>query len=314
MHNALGLVIAKTRALPARNVLRILVPLVIIGLLAVHRTFLTPDILFFILFVIFLSYGLAIEFIRMFSPFVALLLSYDSLRSFVPYVTERVHFHEMIGFDQAVGGGSLPTVQLQQLLYHGHLVWYDFYFYGLYMLHFVIPVLLAVLIWRRRPQAYWQYAWSLVALSYAAFITYFLFPAAPPWMAADQHLIPHIQKISTDVWYAFGVESFPTIYAQLSPNLVAAVPSLHAAYPTLVMLFIGKLFGWRWGVVSLLYPLSVWVGIVYMGEHYVFDVIAGIVYAVTAFLVVPQLIRLWHTHRARPRRAKKPKAQGLKTS
>ena len=68
------------------------------------------------------------------------------------------------------------------------------------------------------------------------------------------------------------------------------MPSLHSAYPLLVALFIGKLFGRRWGAVAMLYPISVWFGVVYLGEHYVFDVIAGAIHALGAFLLVNRLM------------------------
>jgi membrane-associated phospholipid phosphatase len=95
--------------------------------------------------------------------------------------------------------------------------------------------------------------------------------------------MPEITKLSTAIWWGWGVHSFPTIYNHMNPNPVAAVPSLHAAYPTLDLLFVWRLFGWRFGLPFAVYPLSVWVGVVYMGEHYVVDVLLGILYAVVIF-------------------------------
>lgn len=269
-----------------------------------QRAFLTPEVIFILLFVIFLVYGQANEFVRRFLPFLALLISYDALRSFIPFVSHRVHYTAMINFDRWLAAGHLPTALLQQWLYHGHLQWYDFYFYALYVLHFVTPILVAVLIWKTRPKSYWPYVWSFVVLSYAGFITYLLFPAAPPWLAAQNGFIAPIEKISTDVWWAMGVHNFPSLYEKFSPNLVAAVPSLHAAYPTLVALFIWQLYGKKWGLLTLLYACSVWVGVVYMGEHYVFDVILGIIYAIGAFLAVRAFYK-WYSNRGKPKLANK---------
>ncbi len=218
-------------------------------------------------------------------PLVLLLAAYDSLRSIAPLVNHRVHFTEMVRFDRSLTGGDIPTYYLQKWLYHGHLNWYDFYFYALYMLHFIIPLILAVLIWRYRPYLYRRYMIAFLLLSYAAFMTYLAFPAAPPWMASEMHLITQIHKISTDVWWALGVRDITAFYKTISPNLVAAVPSLHAAYPTMILLFITRAFGWRWGLALAWYPASIWLGVVYMGEHYVFDVLLGISYAVIAFVV-----------------------------
>jgi voltage-gated potassium channel Kch len=287
--------------------LRIAVPIAMVIFFLFYRVFFTPDALFVLLFVVFLLYGLAFEFVKKFSPFLVLLLSYDGLRGFIPYVSKHIHYSTMINFDTFIGGGEIPTSRLQHLLYNGTLHWYDFYFYGLYMMHFVFPILFAVLIWRIRPQYYWRYVWSFVALSYAGFLTYLAFPAAPPWMASQNGYIPKITHLSTDIWFALGVHNFPTIYDKFSPNEVAAVPSLHAAYPTLVTLFIWELFGRKWGTLALIYPISVWVGVVYMGEHYVFDVTLGIIYAVVAFFGVKLLWRRWKQRHPRPRPQAAPK-------
>ncbi len=39
------------------------------------------------------------------------------------------------------------------------------------------------------------------------------------------------------------------------------------------------------------YPVSVWVGVVYLGEHYVTDVILGVVYAATTYAIVSWVFR-----------------------
>jgi hypothetical protein len=123
----------------------------------------------------------------------------------------------------------------------------------------------------------------LIVLSYGAFITYLLFPAAPPWMASNVGYIDHITKISTAVWFGWGIHSYSTLYATLNANPIAAVPSLHAAYPLLDLLFINRLFGKKFAIPFAIYPLTVWFGVVYLGEHFIFDVLLGILYAFVAF-------------------------------
>lgn len=63
------------------------------------------------------------------------------------------------------------------------------------------------------------------------------------------------------------------------------MPSLHAAWPTLVFLFC--LFYWRpLAPFALLYCFGLWFSIVYIGDHYVIDALVGILYAVIAFFAV----------------------------
>lgn len=250
----------------------------------IQRNFWTPDTLFLVLLALFIILGQARAFLVRFAPFLLLLLTYDSFRSIADQLNSHVHYLQMIDFDTWLGHGTLPTVALQHLLWHGSVQWYDLYFYFLYTVHFLVPVLLAVIVWKVRPKLYWQFVVAFVGLSFAAFIVFVLFPAAPPWMASTMHMIPPIHRISSDIWTAMGVTNFSEIYNNLSPNEVAAVPSLHAAYPLLSTLFIWKLFGLRRSWWVIVYPLSMWVGVVYLGEHYVFDVITGILCAVAAYI------------------------------
>ncbi len=281
----------KLKHVPYRHVYTALV----IIFLITFKAFWSPDVLFLVFLTIFAIYGHGKEYIRKFTPFVALLISYDALRGVVPLISHRVHFMEMINFDKWLFHGQVPTVFLQNWLYHGTLHWFDYYFYFVYMLHFLAPFIIAALIWKYRPTHYWQFAAALVLLSYAGFITYIIFPAAPPWMASDLHIIPAITKLSTSVWWSWGVHSVPNIYAHFNPNPVAAVPSLHSAYPMLDLLFVYKLFGRKAAIPFAIYPLSIWFGVVYLGEHYIFDVLAGILYATGAFYATELVIaRSWH--------------------
>jgi membrane-associated phospholipid phosphatase len=68
---------------------------------------------------------------------------------------------------------------------------------------------------------------------------------------------------------------------------VAAIPSLHAAWATLLFLFVYKLYGRRWAALAAIYPLLIYLGTIYEGEHYATDVFIGIAYAVAGYLVTP---------------------------
>ncbi len=285
-----------------RVLLRALVIVALAVILITQRTFWTPDVLLVILLVLGFVFGKTKQFAIRFGPFLGLLLIYDSMRSWADKINPYVNYLPMIDFDRWLFGGTLPTTWLQALLWHGQVQWYDFYFYGLYMVHFLVPVVLALILWRFREKLYWPFVWSMVALSFAAFFTFVAFPAAPPWMAArDGYVQEPFTRISSEVWSAMGVKNFSQVYGQLAPNEVAAVPSLHSAYPVVVAVFTLLAFGWRraWWVV--IYPLSIWVGVVYLGEHYVFDVVLGVIYALAACAGI-----LWWFRRKRNKASKTP--------
>lgn len=280
-----------------RFYIRLAILLLAIALIVVKRSIWTPDTLLIIVIVIGFVFGQAKEFIYRFVPFLGMLVVYDGFRGIADDLNKNVHFWEMINFDRWLGMGQIVSSHLQQWWWHGHVTWLEWYFYFLYTLHFLVPLVVGVLLWKLRPRLYWPFVWSIVGISFAAFITYIAFPAAPPWMAKELgYLAEPLHRISSDVWWAMGVENFSEFYKNISPNAVAAVPSLHSAYPLIAALFVIRAFTFRrtWWV--LVYPLSMWIGVVYLGEHYVFDIVAAVVFVLIGMYSV---LRGFHYHQAR---------------
>lgn len=255
-------------------------------------SFVTPDKLLVVGTFIAMSFGQTKQFLKRFVPFVVLLLVYESFRGIVPYLNANVSYYLLPKIDRLLFFGQLPTVRLQNLFWHGHVQWYDFVFYLTYTLHFILPFVLAAFVWKYRPAKYWQVITTYVTVSFAGFITFLAFPAAPPWMASEKGIIEPITRISSHVWYALGVHDFPSVYNKISANPVAAMPSLHAAYATLFALFVTTIFTKsRWRYLSWLYPAIIYVGTVYSGEHYAIDEIAGALYAFVGFWAAPYIVR-----------------------
>ena len=63
------------------------------------------------------------------------------------------------------------------------------------------------------------------------------------------------------------------------------MPSLHAALPMLLALVLVRVWG-RWMMPTLLYPLTMSINLVYLGEHWVIDVLAGIALALVAYALI----------------------------
>ncbi len=254
-------------------------------------SFPTPDKLVIFLTFVFLIFRQAKEMLKRLLPFVALLLVYESFRGIADQLNTRVNYTLPPDFDISVFG-RLPTATLQDWLWRGHTSWYDIALYIPYMLFFVVPLGVALLVWKTREKHYWRVVATYLSVFFGAFLTFLLFPAAPPWMASQLHYIEPITRVSSSVWFSLGIHDFPSVYNHIAPNPVAAVPSLHMAIPVLTSIFIFKLYGRRWGWLSLIYPLVIGFGVVYEGEHYVFDVLAGTLYAFAGYLLTPKLIYL----------------------
>jgi hypothetical protein len=215
-------------------------------------------------------------------PIVAVLWIYDLTRGAADSMGIGAHFHTMIDFDRFVFGGEVPTEWLQDRLYEPGVVnWWDVCFTLVYTSYFIVPFAVAGYFWARDRPAFQRFIRRLVTLALAGLATYIAFPAAPPWMAGDMGLIGEVHRTTTNGWEVIGFGTASLFSkGQASSNLVAAVPSLHTAFVTLVALFL-------WGRVRrpwlrpllLLYPLAMGLTLMATGEHYFFDVALGWIYA-----------------------------------
>ncbi len=214
-------------------------------------------------------------------PMVALLLAYDYTRGVADSVGMPVHFTTMIDFDRFVFFGQTPTEWLQaRVIDAGAVHWWDVCFTLIYTSHFIVPFAVAGAFWARSRVAFKQFTNRFLTLSGAGLATYILFPAAPPWMAADQGLIDPVFRSSGRGWEVISVNTAAAFdKGQSVVNLVAAVPSLHAGIAMLVSMFLWPRVGWPWRGLVALYPLAMALMLMATGEHYFFDVALGWAYA-----------------------------------
>jgi membrane-associated phospholipid phosphatase len=118
-------------------------------------------------------------------------------------------------------------------------------------------------------------------LALTGFATYVLYPATPPWMAARQGDLGSANRIIAVVWPHVPLAHYGSLFekGQSYANNVAAMPSLHNAYALLISLFLWRYVRARWRPLLVLYPLAMAFSLVYTGEHYVSDCLAGWLYA-----------------------------------
>ena len=266
----------------------------------------TPDVVAVSFGLVALLLGRGKLFLRDWIPFLALFFAYELMRGYADRFGLPIHVTDVISIEKIIGLGGLPTVWLQGMLHQGGLASQDnlaTISEGFYFLHFPLPLAIGFLLLLHQRRIYYDYVAALIVLSMAAFATYLLLPVAPPWWAAqpppDAHTGAAVAPYITGVlrlshtgfeglksFFGFGdyFFSYTSVYG-ISPNDVAAFPSLHAAYPFLAFLFARRAFG-RTGWLMLAYCACVWFAIVYLGEHWVFDIVGGVVYASTAYFVV----------------------------
>jgi len=198
--------------------------------------------------------------------------------------------------------GEVPSVWLQERLVDGSRHWYDAAAALVYVTHFVsIPLLTAVTWFLLRDRFA---AWVAAVLAFTALGVggYVVYPAAPPWLASDWGVIGAVNRISSPGWdyLQLGFVGRLIVSGQQDSNPVAAMPSLHAGSALLVALFLWPVANRLWRTVLAGYVLLMGLALVYTGEHYVVDVVAGWLTA-SAAVGVGAAVHRRRSTRLRPR-------------
>ena len=220
-------------------------------------------------------------------PFFALLATYDYVRGAVSITPTLAHITPQVDLDKFLFAGTVPSVWLQDHLWRpGHFHWYDYAIWCVYMTHFFTVWIVAAVLWRVRRQVFRRFAIVTVMLTAGAFLTYWLYPAQPPWLAAKLGTIHWVDRLIPLIWGHIGIGAMQSLYENDKfVNTVAAMPSLHAAYPLMLMLFFWS-SGTRVRILLGAYTLAMAFTLVYGGEHFVTDILAGWAMALAVFGVL----------------------------
>lgn len=138
---------------------------------------------------------------------------------------------------------------------------------------------------RRREAMAERAMWALLAMYLAGYVTYFVYPAAPPWYF-DHYGAAIVPRAPPEAAGALrfdalvGAPVFVKYYGQ-SVNVFGAVPSLHCATAFLGLLFALRLRSLR--AASLALFIAVTFAAVYLNHHYLVDAVLGAAYAAAAF-------------------------------
>jgi membrane-associated phospholipid phosphatase len=232
-------------------------------------------------------------------PFVAILFLYDRLRGFADGLIFPAREIPQLRLETALFGKPIPTVWLQSHLWHGanDLQWWDYLAWFVYLTHFFATLVVAAILWTWAHDKFTRFATMVCVLALTGFATYTIYPAVPPWLAAQHGNIGQSNRLIGVVWQHVPIAHYGSLFekGQSYANNVAAMPSLHAGYALLVTLYLWRLVP-RWGRPLLAaYPPAMAFALVYSGEHYVVDCLAGWVYATVAFVAV----NLWFERRSR---------------
>jgi membrane-associated phospholipid phosphatase len=243
-----------------------------------RRMVITPDYLFVLLLPIAYLSGRFLGFVKDWVPFMVLLLGWEAMRGVAPLLGMPVHNGNLF-MERRLFDDHLPTLVLQNLIGHGLLGQVvDYASAVVYLCHFPVTLGVAVALWIVNRQQFLRYVATLLGMGMGAFVFCLLVPTAPPWYASDQGLITGMKHVLS---YTLP-SNLSAYFAALNPNPVAALPSLHAAFAFLGFLAVARPFP-RAAIVMFAWCLAVWFSVVYLGEHYVLDVVAGVALAAVSW-------------------------------
>lgn len=275
-------------------------------------------------------------------PFALVLLAYDLSRGAATLLGSTTLWQLQPSVDRWLFFGVEPTVWLQEHLKLGHPAWWEVILSVTYMSHFIVPYVVAAVLWLSNRDDWKAFVRRFVALSVFAVTIYAVLPAAPPWAAArctadDVAAGPSnpacmfhraaglpqggvlgamsthraganrvVERISTRGWGTLHLDSAQSLIdeGQAGVNEVAAIPSHHAALTVLTSFFLWRRVRRRWRPLLAAYPLIMAFTLVYSAEHYVLDILLGWGAAAMVFVVVSQLESRWPWVSAAARRSR----------
>ena len=288
----------------------IIAALLYIGILKLFHVMIRPDHAFVAFLIIALFFGDARNFIKYWGPFILLWLSYDMLRGIAWLVMPYVYVKELYYTELALYGWVTHSQVIPFMLQNvktrletttfGNIL--DFLGAFYYVNHMTIPIIIAwLLYWKVDDKTeFKRLVYTLIMTSYAAFITFLLFPTAPPWYVWNNGgPLKFTQPLRNTKPSAAGLvhldrllhlNIFSSFYETFNANPYAAFPSLHAGYSLISVFFAIR----KWkkkGIIMILWPMGMWFFAMYLNHHYLIDLLWGAFYATVFFIASLKLIK-----------------------
>lgn len=210
-----------------------------------------------------------------FYPLIFLFVLFESFYMILPYFNPKDYDRVLANFDYNLLGVH-PTVWVEHIF---SPVLTDL-MYLLYLFYFPLPFFILVYLYRKRKfEALDKSVFLLLFVYYGAYIGYFFVPATGPRLYEP---IMHLQaKQLTGVFLAGPIRE---LIAFFEPNKFDAFPSLHTGISLSTLILMAK-YNKKMFAIFIPIVAGIWLSLVYCRFHYVADMMAGIVWTTTAFII-----------------------------
>ncbi len=199
---------------------------------------------------------------------------------------QRVHIDYPIDVDRVLGCGELPTLRLQRALAridpsNGEPSWQtlDKVLVWTHWAWFMVPHGSLAYILLRHPEKFPRAAVMTYAVFDLGASVYWIAPTAPPWYAASEagregHGAEDVRRMMVEYGEHFWRDGWGPLYSVFGGNPLAAMPSLHFATSLMAALLLAEA-GPIVGALGGAYAAVLGFALVYLGEHYAVDLLAG---------------------------------------
>jgi hypothetical protein len=216
---------------------------------------------------------------------------YTLLRSYADDDGMPIQTIYPIDFDHIIFFGHDPVVWLQEHLFSPtHITALDFLAVQVHWSFFVVPhaAAIAIFIWKRR--LFPGYVALVVATLYLGLALFFLVPTTPPWLAARAGELPGVFRIMDFVGNQADGSAYTAVYSSIGePNSVAAMPSIHMAV-TFALYLWARDHEPRLAPYFLAYSVIMGIALIYLAEHYLLDLLIGMICAIACHLVTRRIV------------------------
>ncbi len=231
-----------------------------------------------------------------FSIFVVFWILYDYMKAFPNYAYRAVDIAQLYSAEKSLFGIPFQNKSLtpNEFWLINHNAFLDVVCGIFYLCWVPVPLAFAgYLFFQNRPM-FFEFSLTFLLVNLLGFVVYYLHPAAPPWYVQQHGFAFQPLTMGSTAGLSrfdalFGVGVFASIYAKNS-NIFAAMPSLHCAYPVIVLYYADRN---RSGVFTQIFATimgGIWFAAVYTSHHYVLDVLAGIAVALVGMVLVRLLL------------------------
>jgi membrane-associated phospholipid phosphatase len=223
----------------------------------------------------------------------AYLAAYEMPHDDPKRLAARVRIDYPIDVDTVIGLGRPPTVRLQRAFsspgrfnrVERVLVW-------CHWMWFMVPHGTVLYVLARRPERFPSAAVRMYSVFDLGAVFYWAIPTAPPWYAARHGRLhdgggPTVRRLMIEYGEQFWGDRWPALYDVLGGNPLAAMPSLHFATSLMGARLLSEVDPVS-GALGWTYAGTLALALVYLGEHYVADILAGGALAEAVRLLSPR--------------------------